>query len=258
MRPPLAPVGRETPLTAAQRALLDAEPELPARVVSAAMRCGAGRSAGLGWEELMSIAAVGVLEAARRFDPARSASFREWAFFNGLHHVLDAARDERQTHGRAVARLRAAAMTYFADAEAKLELGVDTTESLAAKLAAFCDPLVGLAMMEVATGPAGTGGEDELVEREAAARAGAALREVLPPPGSEERRMLELHFVKRAPLSKVAEAMGVPESGYRSFVRRFHLVLGELRRGLAERGLHEMPPWREDLGGTPLGPDSGR
>jgi hypothetical protein len=89
-------------------------------------------------------------------------------------------------------------------------------------------------------------------EFEAAAVAGDALRAVLPPEGSDERRMLEMHFVERVPLTEVAAAMGVDDSGYRTFVRRFHELLASLRDGLYRRGIMEIPAWREDLSGHAL------
>jgi DNA-directed RNA polymerase specialized sigma subunit len=249
----------EAALTRAQRALLDAEPDLPERAARAAVRSyGEARFCHLSWEERIAIAALGVLEATRRYDPSRGQTYRDWAFFAGVNRLLDAGREERAAYAKARALVRAAALSHFAEAQPRVEIGVDTTESLAAKLAAFSDPLVGHALMALAVAPLSEGGEEELVEREAAARAAEALRAALPPPGTEERRMLELHFVKRAPLTEVAASLGVPEPGYRTFVRRFQEVLAALRRRLREGGIDELPPWREDVGGAPLGPESGR
>ena len=174
-----------------------------------------------------------------------------------VHKVLQAGREEGRRYAKARALVRASAMAYFGRASASVEIGFETDASLTAKLNGFTNPVLGLAMMAVATLTPTAGSADEAAEIEAAALAGDALREVLPAEGSEERRMLEMHFAQGMPLTEVAAAMGVGGPGYRTFVRRFHDVLASLREGLRERGIGERPPWREEVSGHALREEGG-
>lgn len=178
-----------------------------------------------------------------------------WAFFAAVHALIESVREENKRYARQMTMLRARVLSYFAETDVGVELGVDTEATIAEKLHGMTDPVLGLALAEIATAKTTTGGEDERVELEAAALAGDALRQVLPPAGSEERRMLEMHFVEQRPLTEVAAAMGVDAHGYSSFVRRFHGVLASLRDGLAKRGIKERPPWREEVSGHVLAGD---
>jgi len=241
------------PLTPAQRALFESEPNLAEEAAAAARKTlGAVRFRHLSWEDLVSIAAVGAMEATATFNPATGSSYRTWGFFAAVHAVIDAGRTEHERHAKTRALLRASAMVYFAQAQAAVEIGVDTDASLTDKLHGFSNPVLGLALLEVAAAKPTTGGEGEAVEIEAAARAGDALREALPESGSDERTMIEMRFGKQMPLTEVAAAMGVDERGYRTFVRRFHAAVAAVREGLRQRGIRELPPWREGVSGRAL------
>lgn len=241
------------PLTPAQRALFEKEPGLAEEAAEAGRRAlGTASFLHLSWEEMVSIATIGALEATVTWNPTAGSSYRTWGFFAALHAVLDAGRVEHQRYAKTRALLRASAMAFFAQAEVGIDLGVDTEASLTDKLHGFSNSVVGLAMLEVAAARPTTGGEDEVAELEAAARAGDALREVLPEVGSDERRMLELRFGEQRPLTEVAAVMGVDARGYRTFVRRFHAVVAALREGLEKRGIRELPPWREAVSGRAL------
>jgi DNA-directed RNA polymerase specialized sigma24 family protein len=246
--------GRPPPkLTPAQRKLFDDEPGLAEEAVGAVFKeLGAASFRQFSWEEMVSIATLGALEATATFDPAAGTTYRTWGFFAAVHKVLQSRRQDHTQYAKAKALLYANALLYFGSASAGIALGVDTDASLWGKLHGFTNPVLGLALLEVAAHEPTVGGEHEIVEREAAARAGDALRQVLSGLGSDERTMIEMHFGERKPLTEVAAAMGVDKQGYRTFVRRFHEVLATLREGLARRGMREMPPWREDASGRAL------
>jgi hypothetical protein len=244
-----------TALTPAQRVLFASEPGLPAEAVTAALKgMGERRFRHLPREDMLATAALAAMEAAVTFDPARGLEYRSWAFFAAMHAVMMTGREEHARYARATAMIHAGVLMYFGQASVPADVGFETESSLAEKLHNYTSPVVGLALMELAASRPTSGGEDEEIERLAAARAGAALRAVLPAEGSEERRWLDLHFGQRLPLTQVAAAMGVDTAaGYRTFVRRFHAVLASLREGLERRGIRELPPWRADVSGHALG-----
>jgi DNA-directed RNA polymerase specialized sigma subunit len=241
-----------SPLTPAQRALFDSEPDLAADAADAAYReLGGACFRHLSRAEMLSIATIAAMEATVTFDPALvGAKYRPWAFFRAMGAVLNAAKREGMQYGKTNALIRAHMMTHFGRATAEVESD-DTDESLTDKLHDFSNPVLGLALAAVAAGtPAGD--VDEVAEVEVAAMAGEALRVVLPPVGSAERRMLEMYFVERKSLAQVATAMGVDERRHKTFARRFDQVLASLRAGLLARGICEMPPWQEDMSGRAL------
>jgi DNA-directed RNA polymerase specialized sigma24 family protein len=240
-------------LTPAQRKLFDDEPGLAEDAVNAVMKeLGAAIFGHFSREEMLSIATLGALEATTTFEPAAGQAYRIWGFFAAVRRVLDCRREDHARHAKTRALLRANVLVYFGSASAEVEVGVDTDASLANKLHGFTSPTLALAVLEVAAQEPTTGGEDEVVEREAAARAGDALRQALPAAGTDERRMFDLHFGEHKPLTEVATAMGVDKAGYRTFVRRFHEALAALREELAKRGIKKIPPWREDASGRAL------
>ena len=243
-------------LTPEQRGRFDDEPGLAEEAVAAALSAmGPARFRHLSRDELLSIASIGAMEAATTFDPTRGDTYRTWGFFAALHAVLEGAREEQRRYAKVIALIRASAMVYFAETDVGVEVGVDTEASVKEKLHGFTNPLLGLALAAVAAAKPETGGQDELIEREAAARAGDALREVLQDLTADERRMIELRFVEEKTLAEVAAAMGVHARGYRTFVRRYHELLASLREGLSARGIREMPPWIEEVSGHTLGGD---
>jgi RNA polymerase sigma factor (sigma-70 family) len=246
---------RTTELTPAQRALFESAPGLAEEAAHVAVRgAGEARFRHLSWEEMVSIATIAAMEATTTFDPAGGESYRTWAFFSAVCKVIDAGREESRRYAKVKAAIRANAMVYFGRVAAgEVEIGVDTEASLTDKLYAVTNPVIGLALLEAAVSRQVAGEEDEVAEVDAAARAGEALRQALPAEGTDERRMLELHFVQRKPLAEVARDMGVDARGYRTFLRRFDQVLAGIRDGLLRRGIAEMPPWREDVSGRPLG-----
>jgi RNA polymerase sigma factor (sigma-70 family) len=243
------------PLTPEQRALFDSEPSVAADAAAAACKeLGGPGFRHLERDEMLSIATIAAMDAARTFDPALGAArYRAWAFFSAFERVIDAARRDGVQYKKARALVQAHAMAYLRRATvAEVEIGVDTDESLTDKLHDFSNPMLGVAVAAVAAGtPAGD--VDEAAEVEAAAMAGEALRAALPPVGSDERQMLEMHFVRRMSLGQVAAAMGVGERQYCTFTRRFDRALASIRAGLLQRGVYEMPPWRVDVSGRALG-----
>jgi len=248
------------PLTPEQRRLFDSEPELPTQAAAAAIK-GAGRAAfrHLAFAEMVSIATIGAMEATQVYDPAEGTSYRKYAFFAAVLAVLGEVRREKKGHAKMRAMLRASAMVYFTEVDVDVEIGVDTDESLVAKLNGFSNTILGLAVSHVATmAVPGSFEEDELGEREAAAQAGEALRALLPAPGSAERTVIDLYFVQGLPLTKVAEAMGIDKPRYQTFRRRFHELMASLREGMEARGIDGRAPWREDISGHALtAPDEG-
>ena len=247
-----------TALTPEQLARFHSEPGLPEAVVAATVKAmGESLFRHLERDDLLSIARIAVLEAAAKYDPALGSSYSTFAFFTAVSKVLLSAREEHQRYAKARGMVRASVLMYFAQASVGAEIGVETEETLNAKLHGYTNPVIALALKEVAAIEPTVGGEDEPVELEAAARARDALREALSRCAADERRMLELHFRDGLPLTEVAAAMGVEPRGYRTFVRRFHDALAAIREVLAKRGIPERPPWREAVGGEVLGEGGG-
>jgi RNA polymerase sigma factor (sigma-70 family) len=249
-------VPRATGLTPAQWDLYNGEPDLPTKVAAAAVKAmGEVAFRHLSWDDLSQIAAVGVLEATASFDPTRGGEYERYAFFSALGVVLDSARTEHERYTKARALVRASALIYFRDTQLVMEIGCETEESITAKLHGYTSTTVARAMLEVASMKPTTGGVEEAEERRAAARAGEALRAVMPAPGSVERRVLEMHFGLGMPLTEIAAEMGVDGTGYRTFVRRFHDVLEGMGEGLAARGIRERPAWMQGVSGRALAED---
>jgi RNA polymerase sigma factor (sigma-70 family) len=241
-------------LTPEQLALFKSEPLVPEEAVAATLKgMGAALFRHLEREDLRSIATIAVMESTASYDPARGSTYRTWAFFAAVNALLQNGRAEHQRHAKARALVRASVLMYLGRSSLGVDIGVETEETLTAKLHSYTNPVVVLALKEVAAMKPTTGGEDEVGELETAARAGDALREALSHCGAEERRVLEMHFRDGIPLTEVAAALGVDASGYRTFVRRFHDALAALREALAKRGIRERPPWREEVAGEVLG-----
>jgi DNA-directed RNA polymerase specialized sigma subunit len=244
-------------LTPAQRALFDSEPGIAYEAADAAWKAaGPQRWRHLTFDEVVSIATIGALEATATYDSDEALTYRCWAFFSAVHAVFHAGRDERARYVKEKALLRATVLQHYARTGENFEIGWDTEEEIAGKIHGFSDTVVDVAAKIVASMEPAERAVDEVVERETAAAAGDALRELMPEPGSPERAMLEMRFTQHMPLTQVAEAMGVAPSGYSTFVRGFHKLLAKIRAGLKARGITEMPPWLEDVSGQALG-DSG-
>jgi DNA-directed RNA polymerase specialized sigma24 family protein len=241
-------------LTPAELALFQSEPGLPAQAAKEASKAAGMKVFDyLKPGDLAAIAAVGALEATRTYDPAGETPYRAWAYFNAVRAVLDAARWENRAHAKIRALLRASACVYFAGAPVGVDVGFETDASLLEKLHGFTNPVLGLAIAYVATLEPETGGEDEVIAVETAARTGDALRELLPAPGTVQRQVIDLHFVQGLSLAQVAEVLGYEKSAYTTFWRNFQALMSWLRTGLVARGINQRPAWREEVSGRVLG-----
>jgi RNA polymerase sigma factor for flagellar operon FliA len=193
-------------------------------------------------EELESFAREGLLEAARRYDPARGASFRTFALYRIRGAVLDGLRAHTGLPRRAYERVRAmgagndVSEGFAEDLAAELAAGIDAEradERLASRLAA-----VATAMAMGCTAPGAVGERGELVAADPGMPADRCLereelralvrREVDRLPEAEST-LVRRYFLGEEKLEPIARDMGLSKSwGSRILARGVEMLAKRL------------------------------
>ena len=210
-----------------RRELIEAYAPLTKYVVD---RMNLKPSSALGYEDLLSQAVVGLIDAVDKFDPKRGVKFETYAYHRIRGAVVDMLR-ELDWLPRSLRQREAEMVSVYADLEKRLSRP-PTDEELAAGLSLTVDQLDELAQ-EVAlqavqslddsfvTLESGAGTVSETVpdsaalspeaeaerwsEREMVARAIAGLPE-------NERTVISLYYYEGLTLKEIGEVLGVTES----------------------------------------------
>ncbi len=199
-------------------------------------------------EDLTHDGVLGLLEAARNFDPARGARFRTYAEARIRGAILDGlrARDwkPRSVHrGRraldeALGRLRATRGADAPEEEIAAALGIGIEDYRALLRDVSCGPLLSLEDLPGGGEPPAEGEEgrpDRAAERRELLRVLAEELERLP---ERERRVVELYYHGGLNMKEVGAVLGVTESR----VCQLHAqAAARLRAGLRAR-LHVAAP----------------
>jgi DNA-directed RNA polymerase specialized sigma subunit len=243
-------------VTPEQRARFDEVADVPAVAVRVAVKHYGRRTfQRLEDDAMLSTATLAVMEAAATYDPAKGSGYRDWAFFSAIRALLEEARDEAKHYARVLAVLRAGLTVHAAHVEERIEIGVDGEDELSAKLGRASDGFYARSLFELAASdpPVVSDAEEDQILHEAAVWAGDVLRKVLATFQEGQRTLLELHFARRKPLTKIAAEMAIKTVHRRTFYRHFHQLISEVGVRLRELGMIELPPWSSELSGTALG-----
>jgi RNA polymerase sigma factor FliA len=191
-------------------------------------------------EDLVAAGFEGLLEARKRFDPARGVAFKSFAYYRVRGAVIDAVRQNAYLPRRAYARLKAAeavdiegeqAVEQRAAAEAGGAAARDAEQSLRAidgilgrVAAAYCTA----AGSESDTPPESPNPEHALLDRERQDRLRRAL-DALPEP---ERTLLQGHYLQDRRFDEIAKELGLSKS----WASRLHTRALDRMRELLESG----------------------
>jgi RNA polymerase sigma factor for flagellar operon FliA len=191
-------------------------------------------------EDLVAAGFEGLLEARKRFDPARGVAFKSFAYYRVRGAVIDAVRQNAYLPRRAYARLKAAeavdiegeqAVEQRAAAEAGGAAARDAEQSLRAidgilgrVAAAYCTA----AGSESDTPPESPNPEHTLLDRERQDRLRRAL-DALPEP---ERTLLQGHYLQDRRFDEIAKELGLSKS----WASRLHTRALDRMRELLESG----------------------
>ncbi len=195
-------------------------------------------------EEMLAVAVHGTLEAAVTYDAERGGNYADWALFYAALRVWEWVRGTQGTDQEARSRIRTAMFRFLAHDQRILDPWA-ARETSRQVLRGFSDGLL-MAGYLAMDGTVGARGEDDLLEIEAAAHTGRALRKVteeLPP---EQRRLLDRCIGHGETIKVAALETG---KGYRAVLREYHEILARMGTKLGCLGIDEMPPWRADVSG---------
>lgn len=191
-------------------------------------------------DDLVAAGFEGLLEARRRFDPARGVAFKSFAYYRVRGAVIDAVRQNAYLPRRAYARMKAAealdlegeqAVEQRAAAEAGGAPARDAESSLRAIdgilgriAAAYCTA----AGSESDSPPESPTPEHALLDRERHDRLRRAL-DALPEP---ERTLLRGHYLQDRRFDEIAKELGLSKS----WASRLHTRALDRMRELLEGG----------------------
>lgn len=205
-------------------------------------------------DDLLQEGRIAVALATRTFDPAEG-SFEAWAFLSACYGMLESSRSEvrhstMKRFGNLISAVRVAAFGHFARDERTFDAWHDSQAFMREQRNGFSDSTLLKMARAVASCPVTTGGEDELVERETAARAARALKVLVDNLRSDQQELLDLCFVKGLSVKQVAANLG---QKYQDVLKRYHELERLIGARLAGQGFRGMPSLPEESGGTILG-----
>lgn len=179
----------------------------------------------LEWRELLSFGQEGLLDAARRFDPARGVPFRAYAVYRVRGAIIDGIRAACWLPRHVYERLRALEAAYrVSEGQTEDLLGSALgDESIGAAEAALTDHLGGMAMAMalglMVRNPSGDVDSARSPES-AVARVEALTRidEALARLDHQEAEIVRRHYFDDEPFERVARTLGLSKS----WVSRLH------------------------------------
>jgi RNA polymerase sigma factor for flagellar operon FliA len=185
------------------------------------------RSLGQGVEldDLLSFGRIGLLDAARRFDPSRGVPFRAYANFRVRGSVVDGVRSLARLPRRVHERLRAYdASSRVSEGASEDVLGgkpavgsaADAERALGAHLAAMATAMAVGLVAESAVGDDGelTPVDADVSPEEAVSRAEliAVVREAIAELPHEEAELVRRHYLEGERFDHVAAELGLSKS----------------------------------------------
>jgi DNA-directed RNA polymerase specialized sigma24 family protein len=196
----------------------------------------------LSFDDALSLAHLGIAEAAASFESERGVPFRYWGRLGATRSIRDEARRE-QRHVRLRRACRAATFVLAVEQATPSPFDDPFHGDDDATQAALSDALDDLTLaMVVASQPDGSNPEDELIERETWQRVRAALGKVLGDLDHERAEMLVLHAhdydIKRIALERGVNYFGLLET--------FHATIKLVRARLRAMGILGSPDPRDD------------
>jgi RNA polymerase sigma factor for flagellar operon FliA len=208
-------------------------------------------------DELISAGTLGLVDAARKFSPAKNVQFRSYAQFRIRGAILDSLRTldwsprELRRKGRALQDARRAAETRLGRAATESELAAEMHLPLA-ELQQLTGTLRGLEVATLHAERSEDSGEEELafvpareednplfryLQGEARERVLAAI-DALP---ERERLVILFYYFEEMTMREIGMVLGVVESRvsqiHHETLRRLRSALGALRRPAARRAV---------------------
>ncbi len=187
-------------------------------------------------EELVSFGSEGLVEAARRYDPARGVAFTTFAYYRIYGAIYDGIRQQGWMPRQRQLRCDEACNEYLGELAEVSATPAAPRQGGAARAAALADTLGDLATIFVSTLGAASPADSP------PARAGDALRQVearqtreavnravaaLPP---KERQLIQLHYFQEQSLQDAGKALGMSKSwASRLHARAIRLMARQLR-----------------------------
>jgi RNA polymerase sigma factor for flagellar operon FliA len=187
-------------------------------------------------EDLIAYAFEGLLEARRRFDPARGVQFKSFAYYRVRGAVLDGVRSMAYLPRRAYARLKASEAFDIESeptGEARAQQGGDAAPDAEASLRAI-DGILGRVAAAYCTAASAQEEDAEpnnpeyaVLSRERRDRVRRAL-DLLP---DQERQLIQGHYIEGRNFDDIAKDLGLSKS----WASRLHTrALARMRDVLSE------------------------
>lgn len=199
------------------------------------------------FEQLVQSGHYGVALAAQSYDAGMGQPFLQWALFRAIHTILDDCRVERrQTMQLDLARIAVIEYLSHVPGIRRAETSyVPDEEGLRTRLDRYKAGVIGAFLEGLASVPAMTGGEDEVIEREDAILAARAIRQVHDELQPEQRALLRLKTDKELQDAAAAHtAAGNPVSFWTLARQRGELreiVGARIAARLSARGIRDVP-----------------
>jgi RNA polymerase sigma factor for flagellar operon FliA len=190
-------------------------------------------------EELEALGYEGLVQAARAFDPAQGVPFTTFARFRIMGAMLDGVREEAR-FWRQQAAGRRAAVAWLEEEHGTVDVLHVTEEEARQDMGSFLDGLAAaiFSNMVVAAQPE-RAGEDELLVREAIARARWALDRAMAGLGAYDQGILRAVYYEGKTAKEAASEAGLSYPSFRRHLKGATLHLAARLRAL---GVTQAPP----------------
>jgi hypothetical protein len=209
-------------------------------------------------DDLLQEAYAGTAEGILTFDRSKATfdetkpendPLRQWVFFSALRAAQLVLRKDKR-HKRLLQQVWAAVTLHCQGTHRTFDMERETTETYRAALSDFRDGAAAAACVGAALWEPPADGDDDLVERETAARCAAGLEQALGGLSGRRHDLLRLHFADDMPVKAAAAARG--ERGYRADLVEFHRAVDLVRARFVGMGFDELPPFPREADGTIL------
>ncbi|WKB51666.1 sigma-70 family RNA polymerase sigma factor [Eleftheria terrae] len=190
----------------------------------------------VGFDDYLQYGTVGLVEAARRFQPGRGAQFSTYASWRITGSILNGLETATEQHQQIAARKRLVEDRSQSLAEAHAEADAALPAELEAALARIADVAIGLAVgfMLEGSGMYSDGAETLPCEAYASAatrRTQATLRQALAGLPEAERQVVQEHYFGQRQFTDIADQLGLTKGRvsqlHRQALQRLRGVLGD-------------------------------
>lgn len=232
-RPALSVVGGAAQgLSAEQRALVDKG----RTIIPWCVQKLAPKAIGSEFDDLVKQGELGLIDAAKKFDSSRGASFSTYAKRWVVGAILRASGKEARESRLSAGGTRGAE-EYVGEQPMVFDVAWDPPEVNRARLQEQADRALAawhMGMVSEVQTP-----EDALVDREAHERSVRLMRSALQSLGKSDRRAVTLRYLEQRPVLEVARMMEIDERSVKRCVERGRHRLREI---LVGHGITEAPP----------------